>query len=189
MITDSQKKSPSLAMPLGLSPIRQKHWMNSRVALLEALESSLLPAEVMSPESSILIENHHCLKHNPKILVSLAHTRGAACAATARLSKEILAIGVDIEDASRTVKPLALDKFLNNSDHIQGNALEAWCVKEAAFKAASYFWKRQKVFILKDIEIDLEEKIFQIPKLLEGYFESTEKEGFLRTTAIVTRLL
>ena len=189
MVTDSHNKGTSLALPPGLSPIRQKHWMNSRLALLKSVELSLLPSEEMNPESSILIEDHHSLKHNPKILASLAHTRGAACAVTTRLSEKMLAIGVDIEASNRIVNPDTLDKFLNKSDRTQGNSLEAWCVKEAAFKAASYFWKRQKVFILKDIEIDLEKSMFKIPNLVEGFFESSIEDGFLRTVAIVNKLL
>jgi phosphopantetheinyl transferase (holo-ACP synthase) len=189
LIHDREGQTYKRALPEPLTPIREQHWKNSRMALEQSLQQLSQGSKALELPNSIDIEKHHHLKDNSNILVSLAHTRGAACATSAFKNQRLLGIGVDIEDSTRVVKEEIVSKYIDSRDKIDREYLRAWCAKEAAFKAASYFWRGSKTFILKDITIDLEESDFQIKGLLNGCLSFHGEDRFLICTAIVNNII
>ena len=172
------------------SPIRKRHFANSRMALMECLVE--LAPESHQKEASPLclkdlaIKNHHQLENYPQLLVSLAHTRGLAAACLAEKMDDVLAVGIDCEHSERAFRSEILTKFAHENDKAI-SPLHLWCAKEAAFKAASYFWKEEKTFVLKDITI--EGKTFVVPNLLQGTLSFELKDDYLVALAVVTKLL
>ncbi len=180
------------------SAIRKSHWQNSRLALTRCLiEMKYLDSDKEVTSEDIEISEHHHLKKYPDLLVSLSHTREVAAAILAQKSKDLLGVGIDIEKSDRLVKPELLDKFQNDRD--EGlDPLELWCAKEAAFKASSYFWKKEKTFVLKDIGVTSTSVTagdnvftsidFEVADTCSGTIEFSLEENFLITTAFVKTL-
>jgi len=167
----------------GFTAIRLEHWHNSRSSLSDCLESFTgAPAATLE---ELKISSHHHLQKYPQYLVSISHTRGAAAAVLLQESDGYLGVGIDIEEKDRVIKPHAMEKFAVEEDHFQ-SPLKLWCAKEAAFKASSYYWKQEKTFVLKDII--LKGTTFKIDGLGEGKITFEEKEGYLVSVAILTKL-
>ncbi len=162
--------------------IRKSHFQNSRLALSECLKAHGRQVEAIE---DLMIRDHHCLKKDNQLLASLAHTRGAACAIVATQSDKLHGVGIDCEQQDRVIRHEILDKFSGELDDAETN-LHLWCAKEAAFKASSFFWKKEKTFILKDIII--KKDTFEIPGLLAGELEHENFSGYLVTKAMVTQL-
>lgn len=170
--------------------IRKTHYRNSRLALMKAaIELRKSSSEILEVTFDSLkdleITNHHHLKQQSNILVSIAHTRGLAVAACASKDNKTLGIGIDCESADRTVKESLLDKFSLKEDKAN-DYLHLWCAKEAAFKASSSFWKSDKTFVLKDITIVNDE--FSIPNLGKGHLKFRNEKGHLICVAILEEL-
>jgi phosphopantetheinyl transferase (holo-ACP synthase) len=189
LINDRDGLNTELKVPSGLTAIRQTHWRNSRAALLHCIKQVSTNLNRQMPHENLLaINDFHSLKEDPSVLVSIAHTRGAACASALKRSSDCLGIGVDIENSDRVVRSEIHDKFINQKDIINGDFLKAWTAKEASFKACSYFWKLEKTFVLKDIRVNLEKNTFEVPQLGSGKLFFETREGFLLAVAILRNL-
>ncbi len=154
---DSLGQKFALPYPKGEAPtaIRKTHYQNSRMALLLAIKEVQESFGMKGPElksDDLEIIDHHVLKNHQNLLVSLAHTRGLAAAVCAPKSSHLHGIGIDCESCERPVRPSYLTKFETSQDRYK-DPLSLWCAKEAAFKACSYYWKREKTFVLKDIVV------------------------------------
>lgn len=187
-INDAEGQEFGFAYPKNEIPtdIRRTHYKNSRLALKKAAEelTSAKPISFSKLEDFEIV-NHHHLKTNPNILVSLAHTRGLAAAACTYKSQDQLGIGIDCESENRIVKEVLLEKFATHNDHAL-NSLHLWCAKEAAFKAASSFWKRDKTFVLKDITV--KKQSFTIDELGHGELHFHKERGHLICVATLKEL-
>lgn len=179
---DSDGQRFAFPYPPGQSEIRKIHYQNSRQALYECL---LLKGIINPSEDDLKVSHHHTLEKHNNTLVSIAHTRGGACAVIGEKSSTLLGVGIDCESLERNIRHEILDKFSDEADQAKTN-LHLWCSKEAAFKASSYFWRQEKTFILKDIRIN--HNRFEIPDLLWGELEHHEESGFLITKAFVRQL-
>lgn len=178
-LSDDKTSLPFLP-PEEFTAIRREHWINSRKALAACLKD--LRGTDLNHSSEFSIQNHHHLKAFPEILVSISHTRGAGAACTVQKSSKYLGVGIDIEFVDRVIKVGAKEKFLNPTD--QGETdLHLWTGKEACFKAASFFWNREKTFILKDIQLSGEN--FEIDSLLRGKCEFNIEGDYLCAIAWV----
>lgn len=189
-INDAEGQNFGFTYPKSEIPtdIRRTHFKNSRLALLKSIEELQLkenhtsrPIKFNSSED-LEIEDHHHLKRDPKILVSLAHTRGLAAAASCFRSEKALGIGIDCESQDRIVKEALLDKFSTHDDQAL-DSLHLWCAKEAAFKASSYFWKEEKTFVLKDITV--KRNSFTVDNLGHGEIHFKNERGHLICLAIL----
>jgi phosphopantetheinyl transferase (holo-ACP synthase) len=188
VVNDTQGEDFKKVVPERFTRIRTIHWRNSRLALEDCLRRLGANPEILSSDEDIKIEQYHHLARQPDILVSIAHTRGAACAISAFKQGEVLGVGIDIEKSTREVKQDILSKFLTPEDVTNKQFLKTWCAKEAAFKSSSYFWKEQKTFVLKDITIDLDLMKFEIKNLLNGTIQFENVDGFLICLAFVTNV-
>ena len=188
VVNDSQGEGYPRQTPKAFTKIRTHHWKNSRLALENCLQDFGLDQGAIKSVQDLEILKHHCLKEWPEILVSLAHTRGAACAVSIGAAQNICGVGIDIEKLDRRVNPEIISKFITSSDNTLEDYLKTWCAKEAAFKASSYFWREQKTFVLKDISVDLSTGVFKVKGLLEGDFEFIEEGDFLICIALVTKV-
>lgn len=199
LILDAMDISFHLEADPTFTAIRKQHWQNSRLALAHCfLEEAVKTSMETITHEDLLIEKHHHLLHHPDLLVSLSHTRGAAAAILAPKSDELLSVGIDVERADRTIKEGVLEKYDHPDDHGL-NPLELWCAKEAAFKAASFYWKKEKTFILKDISVTstnitvgdniLSTTDFTVRDTCLGTIEFSMAEGFLITTALIHKVL
>lgn len=122
----------------------------ARIALFKILKSIK-----KSPSfDDLQISNHCTLTTIPNYKVSLSHTKKAACAIVTD-DANIKSIGVDIEWATRVVKPGIEKFFLNDKDTQELTKLEIWMAKEAIFKAISPLYQGEKVLVLKDITVQL----------------------------------
>lgn len=186
-VNDTEGKGFPFPHPLNeaQSDIRKLHFANSRLALINCLKELKPQAVEIQEIGQLEIVQHHHLKNFPNLLVSLAHTRGMAAACVAPKSESILAIGIDCESLERRFNENILEKFSTDEDSFQ-NILELWCAKEAAFKAASFFWQHEKTFILKDIVIQKNQ--FFVKGILAGEFTLEQKDRYLFAIAKVTQL-
>jgi phosphopantetheinyl transferase (holo-ACP synthase) len=161
------------------SAIRKSHYQNSRMALSMALGEVLKYQNAWRKNitrDDLNIVDHHSLKNHPNLLVSLAHTRGMAAAACAPQGPKLFGVGIDCEALSRNVKESYQSKFKREDDQFQ-SPLHLWCAKEAAFKASSYYWKKEKTFVLKDISV-VHDK-FKVEGLGGGSLSFYEEKGYL----------
>lgn len=185
-INDTEGKAFKLGHPCeeAQTEVRKRHYANSRQALITCLKEFKESPPQFTKASELLICGHHHLATNKTLLVSLAHTRGLAVACVAKESKEILGVGIDCELLNRPFRPELLSKFSRVDDSFK-DPLHLWCAKEAAFKASSYFWTREKTFVLKDISI--QENNFFVEGLLEGKLSYEVSGNYLITLATVTQ--
>ena len=184
LITNSQGNDFPLSPSEEVTPIRLTHWKNSRMALAACLKEAN-PCKEDVLHSDLVIDHHHKLKAFPDFIVSLSHTRGAAAAMLTRQTKAMLGVGIDIEEQTRTIKEGVIEKYAHPQDSGL-DPLHLWCAKEAAFKASSFFWNREKTFILKDIKVI--DHSFWVDDLLSGEVIHHYEEGYLITKAFVLSL-
>lgn len=156
-------------VPLSVKSIgekRQREFAASRKALSEVCEHR--------PIAELSIVDHSHLLADPKLKVSLSHTRGMSAAIS---SREVKAIGIDIEDPNRSFNP-AVSKFFLRDDDLDISTLQLWCIKEAAFKALCPLKIHQdvkEVMVLKDLSVGADGIYFADHKVADWNFQSHDK--------------
>ena len=99
----------------------------------------------------IRLKNFQHIEEAPGHIFSVAHTKEAALAIMAE-KKDFLGVGCDIESSRRSMPKNAEKHFMNTLDKNTRSSLEAWCIKEACFKALANSGK--KIKLLKEVIID-----------------------------------
>lgn len=97
------------------------------------LKKALKKLKIELKWSELELTDHHFLEQAPTVLVSLSHTKGAACAWVC-LKSEAKCIGIDLEHTKREISPSIQKKIMNDRDSAF-SPLVLWCLKEACFKA------------------------------------------------------
>ena len=117
-------------------PVQERNYYNSRKALLSILKE-FGPWTMHDLE----IKRHLHLIRDPKIKVSLSHTKQYGAAACSN-APDILSVGIDLELSNRQMKDGSEKYFVNDMDPKE-DSLKLWVKKEAAFKALSPLVKKK----------------------------------------------
>ena len=153
-------------VPLNIKSIgekRHREFAASRKALSEVCDHR--------PIEQLNIVDHSHLLVDPKLKVSLSPTRGMSAAIS---SREVKAIGIDIEDPNRSFNP-AVSKFFLRDDDLEMSMLQLWCIKEAAFKALcplKIHKPVKDVMVLKDLNVRADGIYFTDRKVADWNFQS-----------------
>lgn len=154
------------------TPKRRHSYLMSRLALLECIKERKI---YLSLDNLLLINNSQ-IHGQDHLTVSLSHTKDIAVAVSA-LKKEVLAVGVDIENSNRAIK-LGADKyFCNDKDNFNYTLLQKWIIKEACYKAFSNLSNED--FLLKDVICNQDSAIYNG---ITCYYELAINDG--HTTAV-----
>jgi 4'-phosphopantetheinyl transferase EntD len=110
-------------------PGRRRGFCLARSALRSLLQAQGVKIEI----EELALARPHQVEKYPQFVVSLSHSPalGSAILASAQLYR---AVGIDIEEQDRLVKPAILQRISHPLDALL-TPLEIWCLKEAAFKA------------------------------------------------------
>ena len=102
-------------------PTRRKEWAEGRRCLLDV--------------RARLLEG----RPGGRLLLSLAHSHGAAIAAGLRLAPDggVIAVGVDIERTDREMPPKVIQRVSSPAEmkHARVEPIELWVIKEACYKS------------------------------------------------------
>lgn len=112
-----------------IHPGQKKSFFFSRSALLLALKASGYDANI----SDLELTHFSRLKNFPELTLSLSHSQTAGAALVGKRS-ELKSVGIDIEAKSRNVNDAVAERIHHQED-FTFNGLEAWCLKEAIYKA------------------------------------------------------
>ncbi len=128
-----------------------QQWQSSRYALCQALRQ-LEPDMALQGPERLEIEGHHCLKHNPQILVGLSHSGDYGAAVVGWRSPSLKGLGIDIEREGRPVPEGGEKFFIRDEDDValKAHSLRLWVAKEAAFKAFFPLYRGDKTLVLHD---------------------------------------
>lgn len=135
------------------------------------------------------IHKHLYLEQNPKLKVSLTHTKGAA-AAIVTSNPDIASVGIDLENINRIVKAGHKKFFVNKLDEFH-SLLHLWTQKEAAFKAISPLIgstiSYNKVFVLTDIWVQKNRFGLKGQSQALGQLEMLNQNAYIMYTAKVLK--
>jgi phosphopantetheinyl transferase (holo-ACP synthase) len=135
------------------TPKRRQSYLMSRLALIECIKERKV---YLSLDNTLLIDNSQ-VHGQDHLTVSLSHTKDVAVAISS-LKRDVLAVGVDIENSDRTIKDGADKYFCNDKDAFKYSMLQKWIIKEACYKAFSNLTKEE--FLLKDVICNQESAIY-----------------------------
>jgi hypothetical protein len=185
------------APSLHSSPLRQKEWITGRILLKKAIEDLLPFADLSSHFSKTSSSN--------QFKASLAHStrRTARSSSEAnRLDKDHLVaaialaqpmppiwkgIGIDLEPRDRQVDSRLAQKILKDPEEskLSISALEAWCIKEACWKALGTFSPKtiSQIQILSFDKKGGEARFPGQPSDHSLYFQLVDESGWLFSLA------
>lgn len=111
------------------NPKRIREWIGARLALQEAFRHFGVSADPMITP----MEGHHALRGLPEWRFTLSHDGSASVAWLAKAS-ETVGMGIDIEEATRSVTPAVRNRIISPKD-VTLESVELWSLKEAIFKS------------------------------------------------------
>jgi 4'-phosphopantetheinyl transferase EntD len=118
-------------LPEGVHPVRRQSFRLSR----EALRLALADAGKHVPIPELRLRGFGGIELFPELKVSLSHTRTGGAALVAK-AIDYLAVGIDLEEETRTVSEDVIQRIRHRQDQSLRN-LELWCLKEASYKCLS----------------------------------------------------
>lgn len=127
-------------------PGKNESFLLSRQALKEHVQKCYnIPVQ-----TKLELNEFQFIRETPSIRYSITHTRNLSFVSSC---PKVLStgIGIDCEAKERTMKPGAEKYFEHAGDQHRFSKLEAWCLKEAGFKA--YSNAGHDIKLLKEIQL------------------------------------
>lgn len=158
---------------------RKKGFLLSRDALKRSFKMHGIELGI----KDLKLKEYHLLPQFPQYTFSLSHTKdfGAAIVGS---RQDFLSVGIDIENASRTVKDSVLTRISHPGDLATLRKIEVWCLKEAVYKALMNSGKLPASIGFSSIQLQHERWIHS-PSGLEGEWVLHETDDALVALAFV----